>query len=48
MQVVWTVGPRLHEVSSMWREHNTSMDHLNSINGFPSMVVGTGITRYHR
>ena len=44
MQVVWTVGPQLHEVSDMWRDTITHMDHLNMIEGYPSIVVGSNVT----
>ena len=42
----WTAAPYSHEISSMWQEYTSRMDRFNVVNGFPSVVVGTGVVGY--
>ena len=47
-QVVWTLEPFSAELSSRWQRYLLMMDEHNSIDGLPSILVGTGDIEYNR
>ena len=45
---MWTLEPFSAELSSRWKKYLGMMDEHNSVDGLPSILVGTGEFQYDR